>query len=429
MGITADSRKVKPGDIFVAVKGLTVDGHDFIEQAKSNGAVDVISANDIPLHEIAAQYYGYPAERLVMLGVTGTKGKTTVTHIVHEVLLKLGYEAGLIGTNRVRIYLDDYPAERTTPDALELNKILSKMVDEGITHCVMEVSSHALELKRVAGIEFKVGAFTNLSRDHLDYHGDMESYFAAKAKLFEQSDSAVICGEGDYAERIKRDVKIPITSLKAANIGLFTDRVEFDVAGLRAVWHTPGGFSVENALTALGILQAMGEPLERTVKLLGDVPPVKGRMESVEFSNDFTVLIDYAHSPDSLENALETVRGFAQGRVITVFGCGGDRDRGKRPIMGEVATRLSDITIITSDNPRTENPETIIDDIAAGCAGRFQRIADRRAAIKHALEIARAGDVVLLAGKGQETYQEVNGVKHPMDERVIIAELRGARNG
>ncbi|GHU88699.1 UDP-N-acetylmuramoyl-L-alanyl-D-glutamate--2,6-diaminopimelate ligase [Clostridia bacterium] len=424
MGITADSREVKPGDIFVAVKGLTADGHDYIEQALKNGASEVISANDAPLAEIAARYYDYPADKLVMLGVTGTKGKTTVTHIVHELLLKMGYEAGLIGTNRVRIYTDDLPAERTTPDALSLNKILRQMVDAGITHCVMEVSSHALELGRVDGIRYKAGCFTNLTRDHLDFHGDMESYFAAKMKLFDQSDGAVICADNEYAARLLKELKIPVTSLKAENISLLPDRVTFEVGGVRACWHTPGRFSVENALSALGILAAIGEPLERTAKLLGEVPPVKGRMEVAEFSDDFTVLIDYAHTPDALDNALTAARGFTRGRLITVFGCGGDRDRGKRPMMGAIAAKLSDITILTSDNPRTEDPEAILDEIAAGCSGRYERITDRREAIARALSIAEPSDVVVLAGKGQETYQEINGKKIHMDEREIIAELR-----
>ncbi|MCL2084243.1 MAG: UDP-N-acetylmuramoyl-L-alanyl-D-glutamate--2,6-diaminopimelate ligase [Oscillospiraceae bacterium] len=437
--LCADSRAVKPGDTFVAVRGLTVDGHDFIDQALKNGASLIFTQRPLPgdvphvrfdglsLAALSAKYYDYPAQKLIMTGVTGTNGKTTVTHIVYGILSRMGLKAGLIGTNNTA---------RTTPDALELQAMLAGMVSDGCTHCVMEVSSHALEQGRVEHVRYKAAAFTNLTRDHLDFHGDMERYYQAKRKLFGHADAAVVNISDQYGIRLAGGIDCPCLTFSAAGgAALYASDIEmshgsvgftavYDGNRARTEWRSPGRFSVENALAALGCGLMLGLGLEEQARLLPEIPPVKGRMEAAPYSDDFTVLIDYAHTPDGLENALLAVRGFAEGRIITVFGCGGDRDREKRPRMGEIATRLSDYTIVTSDNPRGEKPSDIISDIVAGCKARYTVTADRREAIGEALARAERGDVVLLCGKGHETYQEIGGVKYPMDEREIVREYR-----
>ena len=438
--LCADSRAVKPGDTFVAVEGLTVDGHDFIDRALQNGAplifsqkplpdnVPHVQFDNVPIADLAAQYYGHPARKLTVTGVTGTNGKTTVTHILHGVLNRAGIRAGLIGTNT---------SARTTPDALELQALLADMVKDGKTHCVMEVSSHALELGRVGNLRFKAAAFTNLTRDHLDFHKDMEGYYAAKRKLFDIADAAVVNISDPYGARLSSEIACVTFSahqnaeLSAKDVELLPGSVKFTAVyggqQARVTWAAPGRFSVGNALAAIGCGLALGLGLDEQANLISQEPPVKGRMETVPYPGGFTVLIDYAHTPDALKNALTAVRGFTEGKLITVFGCGGDRDREKRPLMGAVATELSDYAIVTSDNPRNEQPDDIINDIISGCKGQLHYTVepDRRRAIGMAVDRAKPGDAVLLCGKGHETYQEIAGVKYPMDEREIVKEFAG----
>ncbi len=446
--LSHNSDDIVKGDTFIAMQGLRVDGHTFIAQAISKGASLVICQKSLPddvphvqLAEIdiallAARFYDFPATKLQMVGVTGTNGKTTVTHMVHEVLMTLGYKAGLIGTNRIRIGYESMKSDRTTPGALKLQSILAEMVDASVTHCVMEVSSHALAMGRVSGIQFAVAAFTNLTQDHLDYHNTMEAYFETKKKLFDQCDKRVILIDTDYGQQLKQAypqsycVGVETGDLSARDIKLPANAVHFTAHTLSETqditWHTPGRFSLENALVALGCLTALGLTLAQIAKPLYDAPPVKGRLEPVPFSEDCTVLIDYAHTPDALENVLTTARQFTDGKLLCVFGCGGNRDETKRPLMGQIATRYADVTVLTSDNPRDEDPLLILAQIQSGCHGHYETIPDRREAIGWALREAKRGDVVLLCGKGHETYQEILGVQYPMDEREIVEAYRHA---
>jgi len=433
-----DSREIRTGDTFVAQKGMTVDGHLFAAKAVQAGASLVIAQrpldDDIPhivldepfpsLAEMASRYYDYPSRKLKMVGVTGTNGKTTVTHILYELTTRLGHKCGLIGTNRVRIGDEDLPTERTTPDAQRLQENLDKMVKAGCGYCFMEVSSHALDLGRVEGIQYDIAVFTNLSQDHLDYHNTMENYYQAKRKLFDMCDLAIVNTGDSHGKRLFDELVIPKTAFETAkDIELNADFVRFRVGDSYIIWRTPGVYSVENALAALTCCKAMGFTTEKIAGTFEKIPPVKGRMEPVAYKNGVTVLIDYAHSPDALKNALSNAREFTEGRLICVVGCGGNRDKDKRPQMGEIASTLADIAVITSDNPRFEDPESIITDILTGCKGsNHTAITDRRTAIAHALNTAKSGDVIMLCGKGHETYQEINGQKHHMDEREIVSQ-------
>ena len=347
-----------------------------------------------------------------------------------------GHKVGLIGTNQNLIGSEVIETERTTPESYELHALFARMRDAGCTHVIMEVSSHSLVLDRVHGIRFAVGAFTNLTQDHLDFHKTMENYRQAKAILFTVSDKGVINLDDAAAPKMLADAKCPCltyscgkpeATLCATALQLHADGVEFDAAYEGASAHVklpiPGHFSVENALNALGMVLALGMPLADAAKSMATATGVKGRVEVVPTDTDYTVLIDYAHSPDGVENVLKAVRGFAKGRVVALFGCGGDRDRTKRPKMGRIAADLADFCIVTSDNPRTEEPKAIIDDILEGMKDSktpMQVIVDRPAAIHWALEHAQKDDIIVLMGKGHETYQEVNHVKHHMDEREIV---------
>lgn len=446
-----DSRAVRPGDLFVAIRGYATDGHEFIGMALEKGAAAVLceqAGKGIPaivvadsraaLADLAGNRFGHPSRRMTMVGVTGTNGKTTITTLVQHILQEQGCKVGLIGTNRNMIGSEIIPTERTTPESYELQALFARMVEAGCTHCVMEVSSHSLVLDRVRGVRFQVGAFSNLTQDHLDFHHTMEEYRRAKARLFTQSDKGVINLDDDAAPQMLADAACPCMTfsarqdaadLSAKQIALHADGVEFvaaETGGLaRVALGIPGMFSVENALAAMAICRSLGVPVEACAAALGTAHGVKGRAEVVPTGTDYTVLIDYAHAPDGVENILRTVRGFAKGRVIAVFGCGGDRDRTKRPIMGRIAAQLADHCIVTSDNPRTEQPQAIIDEILTGMQDAkvpVESICDRPAAIHHAMDIARAGDVIVLMGKGHETYQEIDHVKHPMDEREIVAD-------
>ena len=444
-----DSRAVQPGDLFVAIRGYATDGHQYIGKALEQGAAAIV-CEEAPagapavvvenarraLAEIAANRFGHPADSMVMLGVTGTNGKTTTTYLVKHMLEDAGHKVGLIGTNQNLIGDEVVETERTTPESYELHALFARMRDAGCTHVIMEVSSHSLVLDRVHGIHFAVGAFTNLTQDHLDFHKTMEEYRKAKALLFTISDKGVINLDDPAAGAMLADAKCPCLTfscekdaadLTAKNLKLHADGVEFVAATkgdlARVKLPIPGHFSAENALTALGIVLQLGMPLADAAKSLATATGVKGRVEVVPTDTDYTVLIDYAHSPDGVENVLRAVRGFAKGRVVALFGCGGDRDRTKRPKMGKIAADLADFCIVTSDNPRTEDPKAIIDDILEGMKGTktpMQVIVDRPEAIHWALAHAKKDDIIVLMGKGHETYQEVNHVKHHMDEREIV---------
>lgn len=445
-----DSRAVQAGDLFVAIRGFATDGHQYISKALEQGAVAVV-CEEAPegapavvvenarqaLAEIAANRFGHPADSMVMLGVTGTNGKTTTTYLVKHMLEDAGHKVGLIGTNQNLIGDEVIETERTTPESYELHALFARMRDAGCTHVIMEVSSHSLVLDRVYGIPFAVGAFTNLTQDHLDFHKTMEEYRKAKAMLFAISEKGVINLDDDAAQAMLADAKCPCLTfscekdaadLTAKNICLHADGVEFVATTkgelARVKLPIPGHFSVENALAALGIVLQTGMPLADAAHSLATATGVKGRVEVVPTDTDYTVLIDYAHTPDGVENVLRAVRGFAKGRVIALFGCGGDRDRTKRPKMGKIAADLADFCVVTSDNPRTEDPKAIIDDILEGMQGTktpMEVIVDRPEAIHWALAHAKKDDVIVLMGKGHETYQEINHVKHHMDEREIVA--------
>ena len=452
-GVAYDSRKVTAGGLFVAVSGFQTDGNRFIPMALEKGAAAVVTAKkpegDVPyilvpsdrlaLALIGANYYGHPAEQMTMIGVTGTNGKTSVTLLLKQVLEKtLGAKVGLIGTVENCIGDEILPTERTTPESFELQGLFRQMLDAGCTHVVMEVSSHSIALDRVGGIHFQAAAFTNLTEDHLDFHGTMENYARAKAVLFGRCDVGVLNADDPYCSRMLEGAacRSILTSeqagkgdLVAQNLRLGPDQVSFDLlAGEKTLpvrVGIPGLFTAYNALTVLGLAQALGLPLEQSAEALGRVQGVKGRIEVVPTpGTDFTVLIDYAHTPDGLENILRSARGFARGRVVAVFGCGGDRDRQKRPVMGRIGVELSDWVVFTSDNPRTEHPMAILLEILAGATGSktpWVAVEDRRSAIRFALDHGRPGDVIVLAGKGHETYQEVGGVKRHLDEREEVA--------
>ena len=449
--IAYDSRKVQPGGMFVAISGFATDGNRFIPMALEKGAAVIVTAKepegDVPyvlvesdrlaLAYLGRNFYGNPAAAMKMIGVTGTNGKTSVTLLLKQVLEKLlGAKVGLIGTMANQIGQEIIPTERTTPESFDLQELFARMRDAECSHVVMEVSSHALTLDRVGGVHFDVAAFTNLTEDHLDFHKTMDAYCDAKAMLFQRCDACVINVDDNYSPRIleKAAGDVLRTSayagdLYAKDVILLSDGVAFTAVcqGEEAAVYVPipGKFTVYNALTVLGIAKQLGISLADCTTALKTVEGVKGRVEVVPTpGQDFTVLIDYSHTPDALENVITTVQDFCKGRVITVFGCGGDRDPIKRPIMGEIGVKLSDIAVITSDNPRSEAPEAIIQDILAGVKeefGLYKVVEDRRKAIRYAMDIAEKDDIIILAGKGHETYQEIAGVKHHLDEREEVA--------
>ena len=451
--VAYDSRKVEEGGLFIAISGFATDGNRFIPMAMEKGAAAVVTAKrpegDVPyvlvesdrlaLAQIGTNFYGHPAKRMTMIGVTGTNGKTSTTLLLKQVLEKtVGAKVGLIGTMENLIGEEVIPTERTTPESFELQALFARMLSAGCTHVVMEVSSHAIALDRVGGIHFQVGAFTNLTEDHLDFHKTMEDYCDTKAELFRRCDKAVVNRDDEWFQRITQGATAEIltTSAKsdaglyAKNAVLLSDGVSFDaVYGEKTVvvkLPIPGKFTVYNALSVLGIALQLGISLEDAGKALATATGVKGRVEVVPTpGKDYTILIDYAHTPDGLENVLSSVKDFCQGRLISVFGCGGDRDPIKRPIMGRIGVELSDLAIITSDNPRTEAPEAIVADIVKGVdetMGDYKVIVNRVEAIHYAMDIAEKHDIIVLAGKGHETYQEINHVKHHLDEREVVAE-------
>ncbi len=449
-GISCDSNHVEKGDLFVAIPGTSLDGTQFTTEAFEKGAVCAICQSPpacaIPyvvvpcarraLALLAANFYGHPAEEMTLIGVTGTNGKTTTTFLIKHILeTKVGAKVGLIGTVENLVGETVLPAQRTTPDALQLHQLLRRMADDGCTHVVMEVSSHALALERAYGIDFDVGLFTNLTQDHLDFHGTMERYCAAKSKLLRSCRTAVYNADDPWSHSVLRGSICPRVSYGLArSCDLWAKDVSYDVDCVRYTVCTPweelpagcgipGTFSVYNSLAAMAVCRQLGVSLDECCRVLRYDGGARGRMELVPVpGKDYRVIIDYAHTPDALENILQTVRGFTQGRLIAVFGCGGDRDRTKRPQMGAVAARLADVAVVTTDNPRTERPGDIIADILTGMDGFSPVVVESRtAAIGWALEHAEAGDVVVLCGKGHETYQEIGTKRIHLDEREIVA--------
>ncbi len=453
--LCVDSRRSAPGALFFCTPGLHMDAHDFAPQAVKLGAVALVVERELPLDVpqvqvedvraalsyIAAEYYGRPAEKLMMLGITGTKGKTTTSFLVKSIMDAAGIRTGLIGTVCSMIGSEIVPNRLTTPDPIETQTLLRRMVDAGVQCVIMEVSAHALDMHRLAGVKFKVAAFSNFSQDHLDYFADMDAYFAAKMKLF----APEVCENIVYNVDDER-VNAGIRGLgrEAMRIGIrecsdvYANDIEIGERGCSFLmtWHKrfrttislhlAGIFNVYNALMAAGICICAGVGPESIRQGLESVYAVPGRIELLDTGTPYRVILDYAHSPDSLENVLKAVRQTAKGRMIALFGCGGDRDKAKRPVMGEIAGELADYCILTSDNPRNEDPMVILDAIEAGIKPtgcEYVVIENRREAIRYALKCAQKDDVVVLAGKGHETYQEIRGVKHPFDEKVVVREL------
>ena len=452
-GVSYDSRKTQPGDLFVAIRGFESDGHKFIPAAMARGAAAVLCeeapSDGTPyvrvadcrkgLAYVSREFFGDPAKEMTLVGITGTSGKTTSSYLIKHMLeMKLDAKVGLIGTNGNMIGSECLHSDHTTPESYELHKLFRCMADEGCTHVVMEVSSHALALERVAGIEYDVGVYTNLSQDHLDLHGTMEEYAAAKRLLFRQCKlgclnaddkwtdfmlngatckAMTFSAESDRADLTAKDIRLSATGVRFAAV------YKNELALTRLA--IPGNFSVHNALGAIAVGLSLGISLADCCDAMASAKGVKGRVEVVPTDGDYSIIIDYSHKPGALETVLQTLRPVVKGRLVCLFGCGGDRDKVKRPIMGAIAADNSDFVIVTSDNPRTEEPEEIIREIVAGMKNKRtpkKVICDREEAIHWAIDNARPGDVILLAGKGHEDYQVVGHEKRHMDEREIVAD-------
>ena len=461
-GIESNSKKVEEGYMFVAIKGFSTDGHQYVESAIQNGATCVmieegcdfkslkipaevtiimVKNTRIGLAICSANFYGNPSSKFKLIGVTGTKGKTTTTFMIKEILEKAGKKVGLIGT--IATYMNGVRGEdsdRTTPESLELQRMFKEMVDNGVEVVVMEVSSQSLKLHRVDGCQFDIVLFTNFSEDHISEkeHPDMEDYFNSKLKLFEMCKTGIVNADDLHSAKIPRlfpesnIVTYGIdnyANVLAKDITITNSYVDFRVKitdrNERVKTGIPGRFSVYNSLAAICVAQKFGINSEIVKQALEEVR-VPGRSELVDNKKELTIMIDYAHSPESLQNILKATKSYTRGRVISVFGCGGDRDTGKRPQMGEISGKIADYTIITSDNPRTEDPQKIVDQIEEGIKktkGKYEVIVDRTEAIEHAIKMANKRDIIILAGKGHEPYQEINGVKHPFDERIIVRDI------
>jgi len=461
-GLHYDSRRVEPGFLFVAIQGFRTDGHLFLREAAERGAVAAVVQKEVPLPpemswirvrdtrkalaDLATCFYGYPSRRLRLFGVTGTNGKTTTTYLIEGILNSAGRPTGLLGTVTNRLGEQMLTTEHTTPESLDLQRILAWMAGNGAEAVVMEVSSHALSLERVRGTEFDVAVFTNLTQDHLDFHPDMEDYFNAKAKLFTSLEKgckpgykyAVINSDDQWGLRLITLTKVPVVTyglntdamVRAENIQMKSTGTLLEVVceGKRYPLELKlvGRFNVYNALAAWAVGWQEGIEPELLADILSRLEGAPGRFEKVDAGQDFTVIVDYAHTPDGLVNVLKAARQVTAGRVIVVFGCGGDRDRTKRPLMGEAAAKLSDFCVITSDNPRSEDPEAIIRDILPGVKRVKDKDyiveVDRRRAIAQALKMARTGDTVIIAGKGHETYQLIGDKVLPFDDREVARE-------
>src|SRR4051794_2778159 len=446
-GLAYDNRTVEPGTLFFCVPGFTRDGHDFAPDAVARGAAALVVCRPLGLGvpevvvedmraamaQAAARFHGDPTAELRVVGITGTSGKTTSAWLTRAMLEAAGMQTGLLGTVSSIVGGQSRPVQRTTPEAIDLQRTFREMLDAGDAACAMEISSHALELRRAEGIHCTASVFTNLSQDHLDFHPDMESYFLAKRKLFEADPGVRIAGADDpYGRRLASDFPGTLTfgidaeaDVRALDVRSDAGGSDFTLRTADGEWPVrlglPGRFNVLNALGAWAAARALGAAPEPLLATLADPPPVPGRFEPVDEGQPFSVIVDYAHKPAALENALQSARAVAGGRVIVVFGAGGDRDRAKRPLMGEIGARLADVAIITSDNPRSEDPEAIVLEVAAGVReGAVELEVDRRAAIARAISIAREGDVVVIAGKGHEQGQEfAGGRKEPFDDVTV----------
>ena len=461
-GIESNSKNIEEGFLFVAIKGFSIDGHEFINQAVENGAKAIAIQEDCNLKEInvpnnitviiandtreflalsSSNFYKNPSKKFKLIGITGTKGKTTTTFMIKEILEKAGKKVGLIGT--IATYINGKKVEensRTTPESLELQKTFAKMYEEGVEYVVMEVSSQSLKLHRVDGCEFNMVVFTNLSEDHIspNEHPDMQDYFQSKLKLFKMCKTGFVNIDDLHGNKIpsifpeNNIIGYGIDNsgdFLAKDITITNSYVDFRVKltdrNERIKVDIPGRFTVYNALAAICICKNIGIDGE-TIKRALETIKVPGRSEMVENKLEIPIMIDYAHSPESLQNILQAVSSYTKGRVISVFGCGGDRDSRKRPVMGEISGKIANYTIITSDNPRTENPTSIVKQIEEGIKktnGKYEVIVDRIQAIKKAIEMANKRDIIVLAGKGHEPYQEINGKKYPFDERIIVKDL------
>jgi len=450
------SDRVSAGTLFFCVPGAHADGHDHAEDAARRGASVLVVQRWLPLEvtqvlvpsvrevmgPMSAAFHGRPADRLAMAGVTGTNGKTTTTFLLETIFRTAGWRPGVVGTTGVRIDGRHVPFPRTTPEAPDLQELLARMVQERVEAVAMEVSSHGLHQHRVDGVRYRVATFTNLTQDHLDYHASMEEYFEAKARLFtpRMSDHAVVNLDSAEGRRLLRE-ELPTTTygldreaeVRATQVRTTRKGIAFRVGDIEVRSSLRGLFNVENCLAAIATARALGVPEEVAAEGIAAVRGVPGRVEAVEAGQDFLVLVDYAHTPDSLENVLRSARPLTDGRLIVVFGCGGDRDRVKRPLMGRAATSLADLAIVTSDNPRSEDPVAIIGEIEPGArqgGGAYLIEPDRTAAIRLAVEEASAGDVVVIAGKGHETYQELADRTIAFDDRQAAAEqIRAAAGG
>ena len=458
--ITADSRAVKPNSLFIALDGATVDGHNYIDKAVDAGAVAVIVSKPVTVPAdvcvitvddtrqammvCVPYFFDYPANRMRMVGVTGTNGKTTTTHMIRHILKAQGFKVGVIGTVHIMIGDTSYPIHNTTPDVVDLQHILHQMVQENVEYCVMEVSSHALALGRVSGVEFDTAVFTNLTQDHLDFHKTFENYLAAKCKLFEQvsapnqvkdNKGAVINIDDSYGYRVMEKTTAPTITystlgkgtLNASDVHMSTKNSQYTVnykgESYPVSMNTTGLFNVYNTLAAIGACLQEGISMEAIDTALKTFSSVPGRFELIEEGQDFAVVVDYAHTPDGLQNILETAKAIKENRIIIVFGCGGDRDATKRPIMGRIAAEYGDKIYVTSDNPRTEDPVQIVKDVEVGVkealreGTSYEVIVDRREALNHAIHDAKAGDIVIIAGKGHENYQILKNETIHFDDR------------
>ena len=448
------TRELKQG-LFFCVPGARFDGHDFAFQAAENGAAALVVNHfvDAPLPQVrvknvrramslmAAEFFGHPERELKLLGVTGTKGKTTTSYLIKAIMEEAGEKVGLIGTTGNMIGREYMKSEFTTPEPIDFFRTLRRMREEGVAVVSMEVSAHAIEMGRLEGVHFEAGCYTNLSQDHLDLFGTMEKYFQCKKSFFrpEWISNAAINADDDTSAEILKDIAVPHSTYGiSSNADIFARDIEitengvsfimklFDVNEYPVKLQLTGMFNVYNALAAAAVGLIMGVTPETITAALAKVRSVPGRAQVLDTHTPYKVILDYSHSPDALENILTAVRQFARGRVISLFGCGGDRDHLKRPMMGEISGKLADFSILTSDNPRTENPMDILASIEEGIrptGGKYTVIENRREAIRYALQMGREGDIIVLAGKGHETYQEIMGVKRPFDEKVVVAEL------
>lgn len=454
--IEYNSQKIEQNDIFVAIKGYKEDGNDYIKEAVEKGAVCIVTEDNldasklpnitivrvqnsrIALSLIASKYYDFPARKLKLIGITGTKGKTTTAYMIRDILNASGKKTGMIGTIYNTYGNVCIEASRTSPESLDLQKLLKDMVDAQMEYVVMEVSSHSLVLDRVYGLHFAIGIFTNLSQEHLDFHGTMDNYLLAKSKLFEMCDFALVNGDDIHTPRLKKMIKCKTATfgldnavnITASDVRINNNNVEFKMYVNKMletiVINIPGRFTVYNALAAIGTCSLLGAQMDAILLALSNIK-VPGRSEIIDVQKTFTVMVDYAHNPSSLEAILSSIKKYVKGRIICVFGCGGNRDKEKRPMMGEISGRLADFTVITTDNPRDEAPSVIMKEIEDGVKktkGLYKIIENRKDAIAFAMRIAWKNDLVLIAGKGHETYQELkNGKRIDFDERKVVKDI------